>query len=61
LYFAVGDLDACFVRARAAGCAWLEAAPTLRAWGERSFYARDPSGNPICFVDTATCFTGGRP
>lgn len=31
-----------------------------RPWGERSFYARDPFGNPICFVDSPTKFTGGR-
>ncbi len=25
---------------------------------ERSFYARDPFGNPICIVDEKTVFTG---
>jgi hypothetical protein len=30
-----------------------------RPWGERSFYAKDPLGNPLCFVDRATLFTGG--
>ena len=58
LYFAVDDLDACFARARAAAGAWLEDAPARRAWGERSFYARDPFGNPICFVDAATRYLG---
>jgi predicted enzyme related to lactoylglutathione lyase len=58
LYFAVDDLDACFERARAAGGAWLEGGPALRAWGERSFYARDPSGNRICFVDASTRYLG---
>jgi hypothetical protein len=29
-----------------------------RPWGEKSFYARDPFGNPICFVDEKTVFTG---
>ena len=58
LDFAVDDLDTCFGRARAAGCAWLDDAPAARAWGERSFYARDPFGNPLCFVDGATTFTG---
>lgn len=29
-----------------------------RPWSERSFYIKDPSGNPICFVDRATMFTG---
>jgi catechol 2,3-dioxygenase-like lactoylglutathione lyase family enzyme len=30
----------------------------VRPWGERSFYAQDPSGNPLCFVDASTRFTG---
>ena len=60
LYFAVTDLDATFERAKAAECSWLEPEIASRAWGERSFYARDPFGNPICFVDESTLFTGGR-
>jgi uncharacterized glyoxalase superfamily protein PhnB len=28
-----------------------------RPWGERSFYLRDPFGNPLCFVDETTVFT----
>ncbi|TRX59070.1 VOC family protein [Fulvivirga sp. M361] len=27
-------------------------------WGETLFYARDPFGNPICFVDERTIFMG---
>jgi hypothetical protein len=27
-------------------------------WGERRFWARDPFGNPISFVDEKTLFTG---
>jgi catechol 2,3-dioxygenase-like lactoylglutathione lyase family enzyme len=27
-------------------------------WGERLFYANDPFGNPICFVDEKTVFKG---
>ena len=60
VYFAVPDLKAAFDRARAAGCSWLEKRLARRAWGARSFYARDPFGNPICFVDEDTVFTGGR-
>jgi hypothetical protein len=29
-----------------------------RPWGERSFYTQDPFGNPLCFVDSNTLFTG---
>jgi catechol 2,3-dioxygenase-like lactoylglutathione lyase family enzyme len=57
VYFAVDDLDAVRVRASEAGCrdgTEIEVQP----WGERSFYAHDPFGNPICFVDSGTCFTG---
>ncbi len=58
VYFAVADLEATFARAKGAGCSWLEDAIATRPWGERSFYARDPFGNPICFVDETTVFTG---
>jgi len=30
----------------------------VRPWGEWSFYLSDPFGNPLCFVDAATLFTG---
>jgi len=58
LYFSVPDLETLFARAQALGCAELEASIATRPWGERSFYARDPFGNPICFVDEKTVFTG---
>ena len=29
-----------------------------RPWGERSFYATDPSGNVLCFEDKSTRFSG---
>ena len=60
IYFAVPDLEMMFERAKSAGCSWLEETIETRPWGERSFYARDPFGNPICMVDEDTLFTGGR-
>jgi catechol 2,3-dioxygenase-like lactoylglutathione lyase family enzyme len=30
----------------------------VRPWGELSFYAHDPAGNPLCFVSDRTKFTG---
>jgi hypothetical protein len=27
-------------------------------WGERSFYAEDPWGNPLCFVEEGTFYRG---
>ncbi len=66
VYFAVDDLDAHFARARALDCldptsgdAGLPMGEiATRPWGERSFYCHDPLGNPLCFVDAATLFTG---
>ena len=70
IYLAVDDLDRAFARAKAAG-ATLSAAvvPDVgplgaiadRPWGERSFYAADPFGNPLCFVARGTEFTGVEP
>lgn len=58
VYFAMDDLEDCHRRAKLAGCKWIEAKIERRPWGERSFYAHDPFGNPICFVDEKTVFTG---
>jgi catechol 2,3-dioxygenase-like lactoylglutathione lyase family enzyme len=58
IYVAVDDLQGSYDRALAAGCQWIEDKIQSRAWGERSFYARDPFGNPICLVDEKTVFTG---
>jgi predicted enzyme related to lactoylglutathione lyase len=65
LYFTVNDLDAAFARAQALGCLSQESvhdAPgggiVVRPWGERSFYALDPWGNPLCFVEEGTVYTG---
>jgi catechol 2,3-dioxygenase-like lactoylglutathione lyase family enzyme len=68
LYFATADLAGVHRRARKLGClspGLLHDDPSsplgsivVRPWGERSFYADDPSGNPLCFVDAKTLFTG---
>ena len=65
LYFAVADLDALHARAAALGCLSEEqvhgmaaGAPVVRPWGERSFYAEDPWGNPLCFVEEGTVYAG---
>lgn len=58
VYLAVDDLESVFDRAKNAGCEWIEEKIERRPWGERSFYDRDPFGNPICFVDEKTVFTG---
>jgi uncharacterized glyoxalase superfamily protein PhnB len=58
LYFAVSDLDATFNRAKEAGCRELDERIEAMPWGERLFYGKDPFGNPVCFVDEKTLFTG---
>ncbi|HWE91679.1 MAG TPA: VOC family protein [Pseudonocardiaceae bacterium] len=59
IYFAVPDLDAVFERARRAGARRVDDEIGEQPWGERSFYADDPFGNPLCFVQEATVYTGG--
>ena len=68
IYFACRNLASVHRRATALGCLSAEllhgdpespmGAIVVRPWGERSFYAEDPSGNPLCFVDEKTLFTG---
>lgn len=69
LYFAVEDLEATYVACISAGATLRtddvhgDSAGKIatRPWGERSFYINDPFGNPVCFVDRKTVYTGGRP
>lgn len=58
-YLAVDDLEAALARARAAEGGEVTSEIELQPWGERSFYLRDPFGNPLCFVEEGTLFTGG--
>ena len=65
LYFAVADLAEVHGRASALGCLSGEMVhgspagePVVRPWGERSFYAGDPWGNPLCFVEDGTIYEG---
>lgn len=66
VYFSTPDLLRVYRRARRLGCLSRKrihgedpaGEVRVRPWGERSFYARDPSGNPLCFVDSRTRFTG---
>ena len=65
VYFSVADLEAVFDRAKGLNCLSKEefheqkaGEIAVRPWGERSFYAEDPFGNGLCFVDAKTLFTG---
>ena len=67
LYFSVEHLDEVFERAKELSCledGEVHGAPAgeivVRPWRERSFYARDPWSNGLCFVDSTTLFTGKR-
>ena len=66
IYVAVDDLDEMYRRAVRTGVLSTETgdgqlpmgAIAVRPWGERSFYLKDPFGNPVCFIDSNTVFTG---
>ena len=67
LYLAVSNLEDTFQACKKAGARFAEGAPpgvgplgeiTKRPWGEVSFYADDPFGNPLCFVSGDSIFTG---
>ena len=65
IYFAVSDLEQIHARAQELACLSNEDVHgdsagdiVVRPWGERSFYAHDPWGNGLCFVDENTLFTG---
>lgn len=69
IYIAVDDLEATFLGAKTAGASLSnEVVPDVgplgqiarRPWGERSFYAMDPFGNPLCFVARDSVFTSQR-
>jgi len=56
IYLSVADLEAAHERMREAGCPELGEVE-VQPWGERSFYGRDPDGNPLCIVQAGTEFT----
>jgi catechol 2,3-dioxygenase-like lactoylglutathione lyase family enzyme len=66
VYFAVRDLRAVYRRASKLGGLSTAIGDgrlpmgriARRPWGEVSFYMQDPFGNPLCFVDDTTLFTG---
>jgi len=57
LYFSVSDLDVVRSRIEKAGGRNLTEIEDM-PWGERMFYALDPLGSRISFVDQSTMFTG---
>jgi catechol 2,3-dioxygenase-like lactoylglutathione lyase family enzyme len=56
IYFAVKNLEAIHKKIKETECLSVDDEIRTQPWGERCFYARDPFGNPICFVDDETKF-----
>ena len=59
LYFAVDDIEETY-RLLQKTAAIIEGDIEKMPWGEIIFYARDPFGNPISFVDNKIIFTGTK-
>ncbi len=57
IYISVTDLEAVRNSMKKLHCKSLGKIEKM-PWGETLFYANDPFGNPICFVDNKTVFTG---
>ncbi len=58
IYISTDQLEQVFKRIKKAGASEVDPRIEIMPWGERLFYAQDPFGNPICFVDEKTVFTG---
>ena len=54
LYFAVEDLEASLSRVRSSDAGQVVQDIETKPWGERTFWAADPTGNRLCFVDAHT-------
>jgi predicted enzyme related to lactoylglutathione lyase len=59
VYFAVNNLEERYDWVRKAGGDLRGQQIQTMPWGERLFYATDPFGNAICFVDEKTTFIVG--
>jgi catechol 2,3-dioxygenase-like lactoylglutathione lyase family enzyme len=60
IYISLSNLEKVYDVIKGTEALFLEDSIKTRPWGERSFYAKDPFGNPICFVDEKTVFTGNN-
>jgi predicted enzyme related to lactoylglutathione lyase len=60
VYFAVKKIELVHKRVKESGCLSVDNEIKKQPWGERCFYAKDPFGNPICFVDEESVFTSCR-
>ncbi|RXI96420.1 VOC family protein [Anaerobacillus alkaliphilus] len=58
IYISVANLEEIFEKVCQWNTALVKATIKVQPWGEKSFYMKDPYGNPICFVDEKTVFRG---
>jgi catechol 2,3-dioxygenase-like lactoylglutathione lyase family enzyme len=58
IYISTDMLEVTHQRCQLSHCRHVDTTIQTMPWGERLFYAHDPFGNPICFVDSSTVFTG---
>jgi extradiol dioxygenase family protein len=60
LYFEVDDLNGMHHHVQQLPFHHVDPQIRTRPWGETSFYTIDPWKNKLCFVQSGTCFFGGR-
>lgn len=58
IYISVSNLEEVHQKLKESTSKYLDVNISTMPWGERLFYANDPFGNPICFVDEQTVFKG---
>jgi predicted enzyme related to lactoylglutathione lyase len=58
IYIATSDIESRFDDVRAISGTKITETIAVRPWKEKSFYFEDPFGNPLCFIEDATCFNG---
>ena len=58
IYVSVANLESVHQKIKKSNARHVDSKIEKMPWGERLFYAIDPFGNPICFVDEKTLFLG---
>ena len=58
IYIATDTIEIVHQKFLKSECKYIDKEIKEMPWGERLFYANDIFGNPVCFVDRKTIFTG---
>lgn len=58
IYIAVDNLEETFQTLQGLNPLMMDDTIEKMPWGERLFYLNDPWGNPVCFVERSTIFSG---